>query len=150
MSGFKKERVRDLLLGFLAQEIRRLGDPRFEALSLTAVDVSPDLKTAWVYWSVWSLPKVGNDTSVAVSPPSSTVDLAGAVEEIGNDEFQSSRPTEKEFRKLEEALRGVTGLLKRRISEELGLRYTPNLIFRYDESLETASRIEYLVKKANK
>lgn len=119
--SFKKQRVGDLLLGFLAEEIRRLMDPRLELVTLTAVDMSADLKNARVYWSVAVLSE--------------------------NSGLTSQFPNSKQIAEVEEALKGVVNLLKRRIASELELRYTPQLHFKYDQSIETASRIEELVRK---
>ncbi len=110
-----------MLRGFLATEITRLGDHRLEFVTITGCDMSPDLKNAWVYWSVMSLGDVD-----AEPKPTPQDKLDGIVE----------------------ALDGAGNLLKRRIADELELRYTPKLVFRHDHSLETSSRIEYLVKKA--
>ncbi len=120
--SFKRERTAEMLRDFLAVELHRLGDPRLELVTITGVDMSPDLKTAWVYWSVMSL-----SSSTSGEPPQTS---ATRIEEI------------------EEALGGAANALKRRIGKELSLRYTPQLVFRHDHSLETASRIEYLVKQA--
>lgn len=111
------------MLSFLAQEIRRLNDPRLELVTLTAVDLSPDLKDAAIFWSVLTI-AAADESSEPVFAPQSRI------------------------RQIDTALRGVTHLLKRRIGAELELRYIPSLSFRYDNSFENASRIEYLVKKA--
>ena len=125
MPSFKRERVSELLQGFLAVELRQLADPRLELVTITAVDMSPDLKNATVYWSVLNF---GPD---AVAPDAEPV----------------LTPHER-IRQIDDALEGTTSLLKRRIGTELKLRFTPHLVFRFDHSLENASRIEYLVKKA--
>ena len=57
------------------------------------------------------------------------------------------RPSPQQREEIEESLNGAANLLKRKIGKELGLRFTPQLVFRHDHSLETASRIEYLVKQ---
>ena len=122
MPNFKRERVSDLLQGFLSAELRRLADPRFELITLTHVDMSPDLKNANIYWSVLSFGLVEGAEPMPADP--------------------------KKIRQIEDALEGTTNLLKRRIGEDLKLRFTPKLVFRYDHSFENASRIDFLVKKA--
>lgn len=123
MPSFKRERVSELIQGFLADEIRRLADPRLELITLTGVDMSPDLKNATVFWSVLSLDAQPVDAIPTQSTP-------------------------EKLRPIEDALEGATSLLKRRIGAELKLRYTPRLVFRFDHSVENACRIDYLVKKA--
>lgn len=122
MPNFKRERVSDLLQGFLSAELRRLADPRFELVTLTHVDMSPDLKNANIYWSVLTLAASEGAEPMPTAP--------------------------EKIRQIEDALEGTVNLLKRRIGEELKLRFTPRLVFRYDHSFENASRIDFLVKKA--
>ena len=47
----RRERVAGQLLAFLAEEVRRLADPSLAFVTLTAVDVAADLKSARVYWT---------------------------------------------------------------------------------------------------
>ena len=115
-----------MLRDFLSIEIRRLGDPRLELVTITGCDVSPDLKNAWVYWSVLTLGAAPGTAEAPDAPPQSS-------------------PEQREV--IEEALNGASNLLKRKIGKELGLRFTPALVFRHDHSLETSSRIEFLVKR---
>lgn len=42
-------------------------------------------------------------------------------------------------------LKSATPLIRRQIADELNLRFTPNLEFFYDESLERGARIESLI-----
>ena len=121
MSNFKRQRTAETLRGFLAAEISRLGDSRLELVTITGCDMSPDLKNAWVYWSVMTL---------------------------GSAEAEPKPTPRARIAEIEEALEGAANLLKRRIADDLELRYTPRLVFRHDHSLETSSRIEFLVKKA--
>ncbi len=48
-------------------------------------------------------------------------------------------------KEAEEALKGARGLLRKKVGEELQLRYTPNLQFYFDESVEEGSKIEALL-----
>ena len=45
-------RVNEVVLETLAEELERLSDPRLGFVTLTGVDVSPDLRQATVYYSV--------------------------------------------------------------------------------------------------
>jgi ribosome-binding factor A len=123
MKGFRKERLGEVLLGFVAAELRGLSDPRLQFLTLTDIDVSPDLKSARIYWS--SLRKA--------NPGAESGDSAAG--------FLS----EAEREAIEESLKKNTAFLKKRIGEELELRYVPQLIFRFDESAERGARIEELL-----
>ena len=42
-------------------------------------------------------------------------------------------------------LKSASGFLRKHLSEELGLRYTPQLVFYFDETAENAARIETLL-----
>ena len=50
----------------------------------------------------------------------------------------------------EEALRGARGLLRKKVGEELQLRYTPNLQFFYDETVAEGHKIETLLDSIKK
>lgn len=51
----RMRKVNSVLREVLADEIERLADPRLEMASVTAVDTSPDLRTAAVYVSTLDL-----------------------------------------------------------------------------------------------
>jgi len=121
---FRKEKVAEVLIGFLAQEVRRLNDERLMLLTITNVKVSPDLKYANVFWSmpVWKIEmKKGKEQRVLTFPDA------------------------EEQEKLNNILIGNKTLLKKQIAKGLKLRYTPELRFEYDYSEEQASKIESLI-----
>lgn len=113
-TSHRKARVGDLLYSFLADEVRTFRDPRLQLLTITGVDVSPDLKSARVFWSVPS----------------------------------TEYPTKEKIESVQAALDGAVPFLKRRIGEELELRYIPGLRFIYDESMQRADRIDFLLHQA--
>jgi ribosome-binding factor A len=115
---YRQQRISDLLLSFIAEEIRKLRDPRIALITITGIDVSKDYRHARVYWS--------------------------AVEESGAARF----PDEATIAEIDSALRGVSGLLKKRIGSELQLKFTPALHFKYDASAQTGSRIDQLLRDA--
>lgn len=100
-------------MSFLANEIRELLDPRLHGVTLTGVDMSPDLKVARIHWA-----------------------------------FHREGDTAVTQKNVEEGLQNAKGLLRRRIGDELELRYVPELVFRYDTSIETGFRIDELLNKA--
>ena len=123
---FRRERVSELLLGFLAEELQKMRDPRLQLITLTEVTVSKDCKVARIYWS--SLGKKAIESGEFVSA--------------------SAGLDPKEMEQIQEGLKGVTSLLKRRMGEELELRTIPHLVFSYDESAVKGARIDELLKKA--
>jgi ribosome-binding factor A len=50
--GPRTERVGEGFREILAEEIQRLKDPRAGFITVTGVKVSPDLRVAWVYYTV--------------------------------------------------------------------------------------------------
>ncbi len=123
---FRKERVGELLLGFLSQAIRELDDSRIALVTVTDIKVSPDLKYAQVFWSMptWKIEK--------------NVD--------GTEKRTLSFPSETEKTELEQILNSHKSRLKHAMASELNLRYTPELRFSYDTSEENGAKIDSLLK----
>ena len=107
--SFRKERVRDLLIGFLSEQVRRMNDPRLELVSISAVDLSGDMRYATVFWSL-----------------------------LGSVDPNCVAATGK-------ALDGAKGFLKRKIGEELELKFVPDIRFEYDDSAIVGARIDQLL-----
>lgn len=104
-SGFRKERVGDLVHSCIATHLREMHDERLQTITVTEVAMSPDLKIAKVY-----------------------------VSDLRDNEKGAI-----------EALIHAKNLLKRRVGQELKLRYVPDLHFYYDSSVKEGSRIESLL-----
>jgi len=58
-----------------------------------------------------------------------------------------AKEREARIRAVNDAFKGVTGLLKRKIAQNLELRYIPELRFHFDEVFEKGSRIDELLAK---
>lgn len=58
--------------------------------------------------------------------------------------FVSTLETERRDRTLE-ALRHAAPFLRRKLAREAGLRFTPTLEFRWDESIESGARVDHLL-----
>lgn len=54
---------------------------------------------------------------------------------------------EKEKTKTMEGLQSAGGYIKREVGKRLKLRHFPDIIFKFDDSLEYASRIEKIIKE---
>lgn len=61
--------------------------------------------------------------------------------------FFSSIGTEEERKGTEAGLNSARGFLRREIGKVLRMRYVPDIIFKYDESVEYGSRIETILKQ---
>lgn len=127
MPQYRREKIADQLHAFLAEELRRLSDPRLQFVTLTALQLAADYKSAKLYWS-----------AIPQSFPREDDEKAPQSQE---ERFLN----EKEVEEISAALGKARGLLKRRVGEELKLRHVPELIFIYDESIETGMRIDALL-----
>jgi ribosome-binding factor A len=104
------ERVNELVREELAQLIaRELRTPLPAMVSITEVDITPDLKMARVYVSL-----------------------------LGSDQDQADTFN---------GLRKAAGFLRHLLAERISLRYTPELVFVKDDSIERGSRILGLIRQ---
>lgn len=110
MSGRRPGRVGALLQAALSELLLRgVKDPRVGMVTITGVDLSPDLKHASVFVSTH-----GDAESMKRT-------LAG---------LESARP-----------------YLQSQVGRRLGLRFTPELRFSIDPSIDTAARLEQLFRE---
>ena len=98
------EEIRDEVALLIASELK---DPRIGFVTVTRVEVTPDLRTARIYVGVLGTEK------------QRTTSLAG--------------------------LKQGAGFLRRALGRTLRLRYTPELVFQYDEGLEASDRVAKLL-----
>ena len=118
----RTERIGEQLRGEIAKALRQeITDPRIQLVTLTHVDVAPDLSNALVYWS--SMTK-------------------------GAAEGEMSPEREAEIASIGSGLESAAGFLRSRLARNLpNLRRTPALRFRHDASLEHGSRILDVLRK---
>jgi ribosome-binding factor A len=110
MQYLRKERVEDQIkkeVSFIIQ--RELKDPRAGFITITAAELSTDLKSARIFYSV-----------------------------LGDDESKV---------KSEQALKSASGFIQRQIGIRMRLRYTPQLVFKYDHSIERGARIDEILRE---
>ena len=114
----RTQRIGELLRGEIAKALREdTKDPRIQLVTLTRIDVAPDLSNAIVYWS----------------------SMAGSRKEDPSDKLSPER--EAEIAAIGGGLESAAGFLRTRIARNLpNLRRTPALRFRHDASLELGSR----------
>jgi len=112
--SLRTERIAEQVRAELAKLLREeVTDPRIGMLSLTRVDVAPDLSNALVYWSPLDLKR-----------------FTGA-EEIEGEGVEA----------VSAGLASAAGFLRSRLAKSLPLRRTPKLDFRYDPSIEAGTEI---------
>ena len=103
------EQIRSELARLLREEIT---DPRVGLVTLTRIDVSPDLRNARVYWS-----ELSDAIADASSADASSADEASAEDTAAG-------------------LASAAGFLRRRLAQELPTKRVPELRFVHDRSLE--------------
>jgi ribosome-binding factor A len=94
-------------ISFIMQE--ELSDPRLSFVSITHVDVSKDLRTAKVFFSV-----LGSGAQVKSA-------------QLGLDKARS--------------------LIRRELGRRIKMRFTPELTFKYDDSLQFGVQLEETIKE---
>jgi ribosome-binding factor A len=106
--SFRSERIADLIRQELARLLREeVRDPRIGFVTITEVDLSPDLKHARVY-----LTTMGDDAETTLK-----------------------------------GLRKAAPFLRRALASGCNLRFTPQLRFLFDESVDTGFRVERLLQE---
>jgi ribosome-binding factor A len=89
--------------------LRGLNDPRVGFVTVTGVEVTPDLHLARIFYSV-----------------------------IGDDETR---------RKCAAGLKSAVPFIRQQLGKQLQMRYTPDLIFQYDSSIDYGNRIDSLLRE---
>ena len=138
----RTRRVSELLRRELSTLVRReLNDVRISNVSINAVQVSRDLKYATIYISAID----GNELPVK-EVNSEPVEQANKKKQ-GNRKKKPVQP-----QTVEELLNNASGFLRHLLSQNVELRVTPSLRFRYDSSIqrgvEMSSLIESLKSKS--
>jgi ribosome-binding factor A len=100
--------VGDLLQREISQILEReLKDPRVGFLTITRVELTDDLKTARVFYSIFG--------------------------------------TDEEKEKSQQGLESATGFIKKLLGERTRLKYLPDLVFLFDDSLAKGREIQSIL-----
>jgi len=103
--GRRSERVQVQLKREISKILQEdLRDPRIGIVTITRIDLTPDIRHAKIYFSI-----LGDDTKQASSV---------------------------------EGIQSAAGYIRKLIGERLNLRYTPELSFRLDKSIEYSIELE--------
>jgi ribosome-binding factor A len=107
--SLRTERIGQQLRNEIARVLRDVvSDPRVHDVTLTGVDVSPDLSNAIVHWSIFDAE-------------------ASSRNEVVSEELLGE---------VETGLESCAGFVRRNLAGALELRRMPELRFRYDPSLQ--------------
>ncbi len=108
--GYRPERVREFIKEQVGEIIQQsLKDPRIGFVSVTAVEVSADLRHAKVFVSVLGDAQAKADT------------MAG--------------------------LQSAQGYVRSQLGRRLQMRFSPEVLFRLDDSIERGTRVVSLIRK---
>ena len=133
MAGFRTQRVGGELLAFLAGEVRSIYDPRLEFVTITEVRMTPDLRRATVYWTV----------PAGTGSAGEKGDRSGEIEsDVG------CFAGEGRVKEVQEALSEHAKALRGRVGSEMQLKFVPELVFTYDDSLIRGAKIDSLLNDA--
>lgn len=116
-------RVNEVVHEVLADELERMSDPRLELVTITGVEVSPDLKHAKVFYS-----SLRSDPEMEVETP--------VTEESGD-------PVAK-------ALASARRHLQRVLGRQVRLKYVPKLSFVHDPSILEGQKIEEIIREIHR
>ena len=110
-------RVNEVVREVLADELERLSDPRLGFVTVTGVEVTPDLRQATVYYSAL-IPTRGEAEAEAKAAEETAV-----------------------------ALRSATPHLQAVIGRQVRMKYTPHLMFREDPAIRTGERVDEILRQ---
>ena len=114
-------RVNEVVRETIGDELERLSDPRLGLVTVTGVDVTPDLRQATVYYSA-----LGRANKRGT----------GVVPELDPDQQALTQA----------ALEAAAPHLRATLGRQVRLKYTPQLTFREDPSITTGNRIEAIIR----
>ena len=137
MAGYRHKRLADVLMSFISQELRRMSDPRLEFVTITEIRVTSDLRVATIFWTIPTLQQIPTAPVTGSGSEAPSILLGDP----------TAKPDEEKIADVAEALQRTVYALKKKIAKEMHLRYTPDLVFTFDDSPSNAVRIEQLLRR---
>jgi ribosome-binding factor A len=122
-------RVNEVVHETIADELERLSDPRLGFVTVTGVEVSPDLRHATVYYS--ALDSGGRPTS-------------------GAREVDVVARTAERQEQTRAALKSAAPHLRAELGRQVRLKYIPELTFREDPAVEHGQRVEAIIRELHR
>jgi len=115
-------RVNEVVREVLAEQLERLSDPRLGLVTITGVEVSPDLRHATVYYSAL----VAAGRRGGGQPVLTTSDDTRAA--------------------VQDALKAAAPHLRAQLGRQVRFKYVPELQFREDPAIETGARVDQILR----
>jgi ribosome-binding factor A len=151
----RRARVNEVVRETIADEVERLNDPRLGLVTITGVDVSPDLRQATVYYSALETAPGGRGRQQRIRQPRSRKDQRagdGRQDQRGDDgarEVDSARAAER-LAETRAALQSAAPHLRAELGRQVRMKYTPELTFREDPAVTQGSRIEEIIRELHR
>jgi ribosome-binding factor A len=137
----RSARVNEVVRETIADEVERLSDPRLGLVTITGVDVSPDLRQATVYYSALETASGGRGRG-----PRAQRDQRG---DDGAREVDSAREAEQRAA-TRAALESAAPHLRAELGRQVRMKYTPELTFREDPAVAQGTRIEEIIRELHR
>jgi ribosome-binding factor A len=122
-------RVNEVVHETVADELERLSDPRLGFVTVTGVEVSPDLRHATVYYSAL-------DSRERPTSRAREVDVAAQ--------------TAERQEQTRAALKSAAPHLRAELGRQVRLKYVPELTFREDPAVEQGQRVEAIIRELHR
>lgn len=164
----RSARVNEVVRETIADELERLSDPRLGLVTVTGVDVSPDLRQATVYYSALETAVGGrvrprrasnaNQASQANQPENvkqaGRSDRSSRVQRLDERERRGDRDdgvrevdaAAARLADTRAALESAAPHLRAELGRQVRLKYTPELTFREDPAVASGNRIEEILR----
>jgi ribosome-binding factor A len=113
-------RVNEVVIEVLGEELARLSDPRLGFVTLTGVEVTPDLRHASVFYSI----------------------LGSAKQQLA--------PSDQQHQDTADALRSSASHLRSVLGRQVRLKYLPELVFVEDPAIAQGERVEQILRELHR
>jgi ribosome-binding factor A len=123
-------RVNEVVHETVADELERLSDPRLGFVTVTGVEVSPDLRHATVYYSA--------------------LDSEGERPTSGAREVNVVARTAERQEQTRAALKSAAPHLRAELGRQVRLKYVPELTFREDPAIAQGERVEAIIRELHR
>ena len=143
----RSARVNEVVRETIAEEVERLSDPRLGLVTITGVDVSPDLRQATVYYS--AIETVSGGRSRAQKRRRAEDARQDQRGDDGAREVESARTAER-LAATRAALQSAAPHLRAELGRQVRMKYTPELTFREDPAVAHGSRVEEIIRELHR
>lgn len=130
----RSARVNEVLHEVLADELERMSDPRLELVTVTGVQVTPDLKHARVFYV--RAQEILSETEVTSPEGDERQEEDGEAAKAPIDAQATAKALESARRHLQAAL-----------GRQVRLKYVPRLLFQEDPAVKTGRRIDDIIRE---